>query len=519
MASDDLNAMLDELRKKGYNDAQISQALRQQSMPQTAAPTAPAHHVDAITTIVAIGLLLVVMAVIIIITSQWGMLGPIGKTLLILVPVAVLYLISALTSLSTEQENISMSTFILGTFLVPLLIGTIVYQFGWYATLDTNLIGWCAVVGWLLFYLMEIVWRKTDVAPITLLYLFVAFSAWLVHFEPKGDLIFWIYFVLGLGLIVDALIVSRTRPESASARLAVGAVLSVFAMPMAIQGSFDTSYDRYIDIFSGIMLFNGLLYWLISLAVPKSESTSAWPAMVAQVKMGLAEVGWLIILFAPFGWQYDRIYIIPLLVLYSFGITILSIKLPIRILMPAGSLALFITVMQLASYSEYYSTTTTIAEYFFPVLAIVAGLGLILSSIKIKIETFLPIGALAVVAGVLNISQRLFINTLGWPITVFVLGILFIALGYLLNRIGRLRDAQITTYQPMVGWHIDHHETVKDGTQPQGVSKPRAGCLALVGKIILAIILLQVAIQFLYTIMSSVNTQPSSSGEIVIQQI
>lgn len=480
----DLVGIVNDLKQRGYTNEQIRQALQQ--------PKVPSHHLDAITTIVGIGLLLVVMAIVIIITSQWEMLGPWGKIMLILVPIGILYLIASLTSNRPEQHEITRSTFTLATFLLPVLFGTTVFQLNIYHQIDSTLIGWSALVGWVAFYLLEIVWQKKDLAPITLLYLIAAYSSFVARAEPAQNLTFWLFALFGIGLIVVAQLMRRSRPESAAARLAFGSVIALVSAPIALIINMGDDWQLTNEAMITVMLVVGLLFWLGSLLIDEPVGAKdKWSEVVSQLKTALAEIGWLMIAWLPFGYLEGRPGIIPLLAIYSYLITLLSIKLPYRALIPAGSLALLFALLNMSGFSAYQSPIWM--EQIYPVLAVIAGLGLIAASIKIKIETYLPIGAIAVVVGILHISQQYFVNTLGWPITIFVLGLLFIALGVVLNHIGRWRQEQAVVYRPLVDWHFT-------GNSVSGTAHPTTsasgGCLRMLG-IVLGLILVVNIIGFI----------------------
>lgn len=487
MSSDPLEIVA-RLKQQGYTDEQIAALLQPEAQTaQEAAPEQPVtggetrHRFNAVQIVVGIGISLVLLAIIVVVANQWRSLSPWSKTLLVLVPNAVLYLVSLLTARDPEQAENTIALRLTAAFLVPLSVGTIFYQLGLYPAIDRYLIGWCSLLGWSLFYSLEWRVRYRQLAALTLLFLFAAvFSFWPQNLTPDQNL--WLLTLGGGVMALAGWVYHFFRPDIAVIRYSIGTVLAVVFFTAAVTNNL-SQLGLSQEVQAGLAILLGLIYSLLGTAFPRNPDNSPWHSAQRQLRTFFTEGGLVLSTFA-------YTYLITVAPSYQYGaiflglaFTLGSLFIPLGTLVPLGSLLLLFGSVALLSSSPYLSTY---------LLLFILGLILCLLTIRIKIDTYLPLGGLLIVISALVASNTLFADTLGWPVTIFILGLFLIAVGIGLRHLWRQQESDLTAYQPLVPWHSTPSKP-QTGT---AAHRPKS-CWHFLGWIILIYLLLQMVFSLL----------------------
>ena len=56
---------------------------------------------------------------------------------------------------------------------------------------------------------------------------------------------------------------------------------------------------------------------------------------------------------------------------------------------------------------------------------------------SVRIKSLIPAGALGLIVGILAITGKYFVDSLGWPIVIFLSGFAFIGLGYWIRTLAK----------------------------------------------------------------------------------
>lgn len=436
------------LQKQGYTQEQIIAALNQPATPPTVpTPTAPTgvhKRVDAITAVVVVGLFLIALAITIIVSNSWTTIGAWGRISLVLVPTIILYIIAAVTAARPEQDSVHRGTLLLGTLLMPVLVGTALVQLQVWPSLNASLFAWCSAVGWLLFYILEWTWQRQSVAPLTLLMMTLTGIGILSHYQPDGNLIPWIIILAGIIVVAIGKLYGH-KTSIGLPRVIFGMAAVILTFPFAISEQLDVWKVDW-QLGAWIIAAIGILYWYLSRFVTISATEERFQTDVNQLRLVMREGGWIIAFISLFSlmgtaWWY-------MWVVLALGIIacLLSLVIPVYSLVPIGSIGILVSAL---------SNISTTHGLWVPLVLAAVGLLLVLSAIKIRIPTFIPLGALIIICSVLVISSEVFTNSVSWPISVFVLGLFFILLGVMLNRVTHWREGQLVTYEPLVS--ITYH--------------------------------------------------------------
>jgi len=99
--------------------AQSTQGLSPTTQTTTQQPTAIRKRFDLTKAFVLIGAILIVLAVIIVIYSQWYSVGPLGKIMFLLLPMSLLYILSAALSNKERYGEVGDITLGLASFILP----------------------------------------------------------------------------------------------------------------------------------------------------------------------------------------------------------------------------------------------------------------------------------------------------------------------------------------------------------------------------------------------------------------
>jgi|GEM_PF-6840807 len=477
-----LHDQVAHLQGQGYSQEQIIAALNQSppTQPTAVEPKGVHKRVDAITAIVVVGLFLIALAMTIIVSNQWSAISAWGRISLVLVPVIILYLIAAFTAPRPEQDSVHRGTLLMGTLLVPVLFGTAMVQLAVWPEFNETLFTWCSAVGWLLFYGLEWTWKRQSTAPLTLLMTTLTGIGLLVHYEPRGELIPWIVIAAGSAMVIVGKLYGR-KLEIGLPRVIFGATAVILAFPIAVITQLDTLKVEW-QFGAWIVALIGIIYWYLSRFISISTTEERWQTDINQLQLLMREGGWIIALISIFTLMSTEWWYLWLVMAVGVGASLLSLLIPVYSLVPIGGAGILISS---------FTTFNTAHGLWVPLVAAVIGLTLILSAIKIRIPTFIPLGTFIVTVSVLVISSEVFTDSVSWPISVLVLGLFFIGLGMMLNRITHLREGQLITYQPKVTWV----------THPASDTTPRQGsclrsCLFLVLAYLVFSFLLRLTMNF-----------------------
>lgn len=450
----DVQQLIAQLQKEGFDAKTINSTFKQALAVQSATVNAPAVEgstsavasrsnspLDATKTFVFVGLLLIIIAVIVVFTLLWGSASPTARIVFVLLPVLILYLISFATRSKASYIDIHDGTLFTATLLLPFGIATALYQIGIIPTLSPLLIFYSSLVGYIGFIILEFVLHKDKVSPITLLTLYVLFGSLLWHFKIQPD----VYYILL-------------------------SVLSVFLTGFGVwlYSKEKTVNARSYVAFSVVLLYLFFTAWLVEILMP------AYSILWALIVLSLA--------VASLGWGLRRLTKVDGDTYLVVGIAIASLLAPAALLMSLNynsslsesfnailvslfgllylSESIFIGRLARSIQSRLVSDLKRFLEEIAPLVVIVpllsAGLsniglmilavalsfGFIYVSITLPLLTLLPIGTLGLVVGIITITQKYFVDSLTWPITIFVAGFAMIGLSFLVHQVTVWKKSQ-----------------------------------------------------------------------------
>jgi hypothetical protein len=96
-----------------------------------------------------------------------------------------------------------------------------------------------------------------------------------------------------------------------------------------------------------------------------------------------------------------------------------------------GSLLFLGSTLSLAGFSS--TTSGYVWEFLFPMLSLLV----ILLSIVMQTSTLLVVGSVFIIIDVIKLSEDYFSQSLGWPISLVLAGMLIIAIGWYASRINK----------------------------------------------------------------------------------
>jgi len=427
-------ALVAELSQAGYTQEQIDEAFRvvpqnqpmgqtvgadQPTITPTSTETAPAkkstfdwHHFDATKAFVVLGSILVVAAVIIVVYSQWESVSPWTRIMFLALPMLLLFALGIFLSNKEKYQSVGQACLALAVFIFPLTVGTFLYQLKIVDQLDAYLVLVSAISGLVLSGLLEFIGKKHYLVVPSLANLFVAYAALVVYLEWRELAITWVALGLSASVLGLGFWLAYKKWDSGKIYVFVATFSSYFLLPSAVILSLLEL--GALTISPEVMMLVISIFGLLSLGIASlynSLRPTLGDSVVYRPKRLIEELAPLAILF-------------PLLGL-SFG---------------------------------QYGTT-------FILLSLVVSVVMILLRTKFWIWTLAPIGIIGTVASVLWLTGNFFVESLGWPVVVFLAGFAAIGIGLLIKKLNLFRTPEASR---QLLWGIGKDPSVETGGSSWG---------------------------------------------------
>jgi len=406
-----IQAILAELKNRGFEDGVVTEAFKSamqtgglekeaqvvsplvrekvQPIPEDVQDSNDSSHkkVDATKVFVIIGASLIVAAVIIAIVSEWSKVGALARTSFLFIPMLLLLMTSYFLSKKPEYREYHDWTLALGYSILPCMIGTVLYQYKIIEDLNTGFFTVVFLISLPVYLVTEYYFKKHYISVLSIIVSYGLFISLLADSDLQSTAISWILLAFSLIILAIGFLLTVKKIASNKVYLTFGTVAMMVALPSAILITINNpdslDYETNMLIFS---LF-GFLYLVLASSYNTARLRLQESALYL-LKRFIEEVSPFIIIF-PF--------------LY------------------AGA-----------------------SNDFYMILALVLSFLFVLASIKIRINSFLYIGAIGLIASVLMISSELFSDSIGWPIVVFIAGFAAIALGLVIKKIVKIRKQSIS---------------------------------------------------------------------------
>ena len=356
-----------------------------------------------------LGSILVLVALIIVIYSQWATVTPLVRITFLALPTLALYLTAGFLAKKPSYLDAFRICLATASLMLPFTIGTFLYQTGIMPTIG-ELLFFCSAASALIFYIVfEYFFKQTYFSVLTVSAFGVALVSLLTTMRLDNLPILWIMLtasalVAGWGIFLA----SRQRSDC-GVYITVGTIATLVLLPASTLSTLgqnaDISYQSSLIIASGFGLLN------LAVASFYNVCRGLWqPEIFYRLKRFLEETAVLVILT-------------PLLIL-------------------------------------------GFQENAYTFVALAFSLGFVLLRTQVAISSLATYGALGVVASVIAISSQYFADSIGWPIIVFLAGFVAIGLGLLVRkmalfnrfntsstlRLGLGQDPEFETHSRSFGW-------------------------------------------------------------------
>lgn len=434
-----------ELQKTGWTNNQIDQVLKEafkqpnlvtvkagKSTGDTSIAKANYHQpMDITKTFVVIGALLIILAVVIVLVTQWGNVAPVTRAAFVTLPMLILFAIAG--ALPHEKyHDIHNGTLITACLIFPFAIATDLYQLKIISEINPLLCLVSTLLAYLLLVLLEFGLKKKQFSILTIIYLYATVVFACGYFKLEILPATWI---LGLGsvlLSLFGLMLQSVKQENGNAYFFVGGVGAALIIPSAIISTLNNNGPIPNELNALLISVFGIIYlaFAMTLNILRLKNNNHTVYLLKRLLEELAPI----------------IFLIPYLAL-GFD------------------------------------------KVGYMIFALALSFSYLFVSIKIRIRTFLPIGALGLIVGIFEITGKYFVNSLGWPIVIFLAGFAMIGISFLVRRMSKLRQEQ-----PVVG---NFYGLGEDATSPVSDGKSKIGLGKMIGLIILVLIGVSFLLSFL----------------------
>lgn len=386
----DVQGIVESLKKENIDQVTINESFRIAMQAATAEPIEPApapdldqpkpvkKHFDATKAFLIIGALLISVAVIIVIYSQWSSVGPFGHISFLGLPMLALFAISWYLSSKEDYIEASNWTLGIGSFIIPFFIGTFLYQTKIVENIDSSLFLTTSLLSLPVYIILEYLLKKGYLSVFTVVTVYTFFLALFVNLEMDAIPMLWLILLLSLAITGLGFWLMSKKTDNYKVYVSFGTMASAFMIPLATIVTLNDSSALNFDVNMIIISLFGFLYLALA-SFYNSLRKYFSDDIIYTLKRTLEEI-------APF------VIILPFL--------FASAESP--------------------SYA---------------ILALVLSIAAILLSIKIWVNSLLYIGSLGLIVSVLLISGQYFVDSIGWPILVFIAGFGAIGIGLTIKKI------------------------------------------------------------------------------------
>lgn len=342
-------------------------------------------HFDLTKAFVIIGAILIIAAVVIVIYSQWSAANPLVKILFMMIPMILLYGLSYYLNKNERYKEISDITLGLGSFILPVGIGTIICQAKIITEVNALVIFLSAILALPIYLILEYMYKKFFMSAFTIIAIFVAYFALIAQYNANMDITLWLAFVLSIIILGLGFFLTKMKIERTTFYLILGTLASLFFLPVAMLYSLnkDNSLSDETNIII-ISLF-GILYMCVA---------------------------------SGYYYLHKRFE----------NNTFYSLKRLIEELSPFIILLPYVFLV--------------FDEIGFSILALCISVAFVLASTRVIINTLLYLGSLGIIITIITISSKIFTDSIGWPIILFIAGFAAISIGLMIKKIYQERKSQ-----------------------------------------------------------------------------
>ncbi len=386
-AGKSIPAVVDALKAKGYDEAKVNEliqkALQNPTVDQKTDIAPAKHRIDPAKAFVWLGIILILSAVIATIAANWSGATPWLKVLYIVIPMIIFYVLSFFMAKSEETKIYERLTFTVASILMPVSLGTILYQFGVYKEINSNFIAICSSVAAAYFLFFEFYAKRRYLSLLSILSLYASFEAIIFNWSMNNEFASG-WCSIGFSLLILAFgIFLKNKDRLKDSYLAVGTVFSLVGLPIMIY----QTIDKYTDSLSFEFPFFfvtavGLIYLIIAHFYNNFSEKLEGDTTIYNLKRLIEEIA------------------VPLVIL------------PIVFL-----------------------GTTESSRHYYLFISLFLGIGAILAAARLKIKSLPLSGGFMILISVLTLASDFFHDSAKWPLLVIIFGFLSIALGLWIRRI------------------------------------------------------------------------------------
>lgn len=400
-----------ELKTQGFSDEGINKAFSERLQFDKKSESTPAKdkvvrkHFDTTKAFIMIGTILILVATIIVVAANWTNVGALARVSFLAIPMLALFGISLYLKKNKLYEEPEKAIFGVAGFMIPFVVGTLIYQFKIYHEINPILFIICSLSALIFFAISEFVFKRHHLAGLTILSSYALFFSILANAEPSEIMTSWL--MLGFSLMILALgfIMFAMNSDSKRTFVSVGTIFSAIMLPVAVVTSLDQSLTLSSESYAAIISLVGVLY--LGLASLYNHLKNVFKDRSFYILKRLFEE------FAPF------LILIPFLALGADK------------------------------------------EGYFYFTAIV-GLAFILLAARIFIYTLPYVGALSLIISIVALTGKYFADSLGWPVIIFIVGFIAIGAGLLIRKMSKIRKED-GSVQNWFGLGVDENDQALSG--------------------------------------------------------
>lgn len=387
------------LAKQGWSDFDVGLAWQEAQQPvEKKKKQKSGDHISGAELLLFIGGVIIIIAAVSLLASNWDDLGSIGRILAALIPNLILVAVGLGLKNNPNMRHASHAFLVTGGLVVPFTLGILVNQFVPDAPYDSQLfvvsMFTLAAYAYAVFRFRDLIW-----IGLAVIMAIIAYGALLsiIHIEQiiTSNPFAWAYLILGIALILIGTSIERSGWK-------------YFARAPYFFGSL-------IFVLSTSTL--GLTGTLFGEAWLNTSYDFAYQQLISITFIGLIYLG--------IGW-------------WLRGAGSRSLE-ELRRLRPAWD---FLGVMAVTGGfyligNDYYGNAGTGNAIIYSFIGLGISLSFFYLAVRLQNRQYFQAGALLLAVGLLKIGSTYFADTLGWPVILMFFGLLFMGGGYYLNRLQR----------------------------------------------------------------------------------
>ncbi len=383
----DVATVLAALKSAGHSETDVNQAF--QVAMSSAEPTKTSDttqtnsvsshfHFSTSQVLVSLGGLLVVIAVAIVLSTQWQYLGPFAKFALIAIPNSIIFGLAAWAKQNPDRQKTADALFGLGVLFIALTIGAFFVQFGLVSEFGLPVIVYSTGLTYLISTVLQFMTNRHFLVPISLIMLCGFVITLLAQLEVSFTVMLWAILFVALAMTGFGYLLSTRYSLPYGTYTIFGAVAAGLLLP----GITLDALNRVTPGFGGwefqtfvVTLFGFAFLAIASFLgglVARTKNSDSYT-----VKRAYEEIGQFMILFPVLSLGFSNDVFLLFALLLSFGMFFASIRVPIRSLLPLGAIGVVSTLLSLTG--KYFSGSVA-----WPILLFLAGFALIGLSILVK---------------------------------------------------------------------------------------------------------------------------------------